>query len=125
MIDFPKAIRSFRFAFQGIWQFFRQENNARVHLLATVLVIVAGWFFGLNRYDWLWITVAVALVWVSESMNTAIEKLVDMVSPGFDSRAGAVKDLAAGAVLLATLAAVIIGLIVFWPYVWDWVSDWL
>jgi diacylglycerol kinase (ATP) len=118
MIDFSKSIRSFRFAFRGIRQFFRNENNARVHLLATVGVLMAGFFFGLTRQDWLWITVAIALVWVTESLNTALEKLVDLVSPGFDPRAGAVKDLAAGAVLMAALSAITIGLLVFWPYVW-------
>jgi diacylglycerol kinase len=118
MIDVPKSIRSFRFAFQGIWQFFRYENNARVHLLATLVVLVAGFSFGLTRQEWLWITVAIALVWVTESLNTALEKLVDIVSPGFDTRAGAVKDMAAGAVLMAALAAVTIGLLIFWPYVW-------
>ncbi|MES2731328.1 MAG: diacylglycerol kinase family protein [Bacteroidota bacterium] len=117
MIDFYKSVRSFRFAFQGIWQFFRYENNAKVHLLATALVVAAGVCFQLTKQEWLWIVVAIALVWVTESMNTAIEKLVDIVSPGFDVRAGAVKDLAAGAVLLAALAAVVIGTLIFWPYV--------
>ena len=117
MIDFPKSLRSFRFAFQGIWQFFRNENNAKVHLLATVLVGVAGVYFGLARNEWLWIVAAVALVWITESVNTAIEKLVDLVSPQFDPRAGAIKDLAAGAVLMADIAAVIIGGLIFWPHV--------
>jgi diacylglycerol kinase len=117
MIDFPKAIRSFRFAFLGIWQFFRTENNAKVHLLATIIVLTAGYYFQLARTEWLWIVAAIALVWITELVNTAIEKLVDLVSPDFDPRAGAIKDLAAGAVLLAALAAVVIGGLVFWPYV--------
>ena len=116
MINFPKTLRSFQFAFQGVWQFFRQENNARFHLLATFIVAVVGFYVGLKRNEWLWITLAVALVWVTESINTAIEKLVDMVSPGYDTRAGAVKDLAAGAVLLAAIASFIIGTLIFWPY---------
>ena len=117
MINFPKTIRSFRFAFQGLWQFFRQENNARFHLLATAIVIVVSIYWEIDRNEWLWVTLAVALVWVTESVNTAIEKLVDLVSPGYDTRAGAVKDLAAGAVLLAAIAALIIGILIFWPYV--------
>lgn len=120
MIDVPKSLRSFRYAIQGIRQFFRNENNAKVHLLASIVVTVAGFAVDLERQDWLWITLAVALVWVTEAVNTAIEKLVDMVSPGFDPRAGAVKDMAAGAVLLATVAAVIIGILVFLPYVQAW-----
>ena len=119
MIDVPKSIRSFRFAFQGIWQFFRYENNARVHLLATLVVLLAGCVFGLTRQEWLWITIAIALVWITESINTALEKLVDIASPNFNAQAGAVKDMAAGAVLMAALAAVIIGLLIFWPYVWN------
>jgi diacylglycerol kinase len=116
MIDFPKSVRSFRFAFLGIWQFFRNENNAKVHLLATVVVLLAGYYFRLSPNEWLWIVAAIALVWITEAVNTAIEKLVDLVSPHFDPRAGAIKDLAAGAVLLAALAAVIIGLLIFWPH---------
>lgn len=116
MIDFPKTLRSFRYAFLGIWQFFRYENNAKVHLLATIIVLIVGRYVGLARNEWLWIVAAIALVWITESVNTAIEKLVDLVSPTFDRRAGAVKDLAAGSVLLAALAAVIIGGLVFWPH---------
>ena len=117
MIDFPKTVRSFHFAFAGIWQFFRHENNARVHLLASGVVVAAGAYCGLNRGEWLWITLAVALVWITEAVNTALEKLTDLVSPGYDPRAGAVKDLAAGAVLIAAIAAAIIGALVFWPHV--------
>ncbi len=116
MIDFPKSIRSFRFAFLGIWQFFRNENNAKVHLLVTVIVLVAGYYFQLERNEWRWIVAAIALVWITELVNTAIEKLVDLVSPDFDPRAGAIKDLAAGAVLLSALAAVVIGGLIFWPH---------
>jgi diacylglycerol kinase len=76
MINFSKSIRSFKFAKNGICIFFKDENNARVHLLASIIVLVAGFYFELNRNEWLWITLAIAVVWITEAMNTAIEKIV-------------------------------------------------
>ena len=87
-----------------------------MHLLASLFVLFFGFYFQIKSNEWLWIILAISLVWITEAINTAIEKLVDFVSPDFDERAGAIKDLAAGAVLFAAIASVIIGSIVFGPY---------
>lgn len=121
MIDVGKMFRSFRFAIWGIFSVFRSENNMKVHLLATVCVVGAGVFFRIQAYDWLWIALAVGMVWITEMINTAIEKLVDLCSPNFNPIAGAVKDVAAGAVLIAALLSILIGGVVFWPYLRNWV----
>lgn len=118
MININKCLKSFTFAFKGIYRFFRNENNARVHLLASVLAIGAGFYFRLTSREWLWILLSIGLVWTAEAFNTAIEKLVDLVSPQFDPRAGEIKDLAAGAVLMTALFALIAGLIIFVPKIW-------
>lgn len=114
-----KSIKSFKYAFRGILLVFKNENNAKIHLLATILAIAGGAYFQLAKTDWLWISLAIALVWIMETINSAIEKLVDLTSPDFNPKAGAIKDMAAGAVLFAAFFAVIVGLLVFWPYLKD------
>lgn len=89
--------------------------NFRIHLLAITLVGLAGWYFKLSSREWLWIILAVGLVLVTELLNTAIELLVDLVSPAFNTQAGKVKDVAAGAVLIAAFISVLIGIIIFMP----------
>ena len=93
----------------------RTQANARIHLAATVLVVAAGVASGLSRGEWCAIVAVVVLVWVTEGLNTAIETLVDLVSPEHHPLAGRAKDLAAGAVLCAAIAAVGVGLLVFGP----------
>ena len=93
------------------------QANARIHLAATVIVVAAGFICGLSRVEWCAIVGVVTLVWVTEGVNSAIEALVDLVSPGHHPLAGRAKDLAAGAVLCAAVAAVAVGLIVFGPRV--------
>jgi diacylglycerol kinase len=110
-----KAIKSFRFAFRGIKWVFISENNAKIHLAATILVLAAGFYFRLNLEEGIWISLSVALVWITESINTAIEKLVNIVSPQYNKAAGEIKDIAAGAVLLAAIFALITGLCIFVP----------
>ena len=114
-----KLIKSFGYAIRGIFQLIRKEQNARVHLLATTIVIITGLLFGLNRYEWLGICVAIGIVWSAEAFNTAIEKLVDMVSTEHRPQAGLVKDLAAGGVLICAIVAVVIALLVFLPRLYD------
>jgi diacylglycerol kinase len=115
MIKIKKCLNSFRFAIKGIFQFFRYENNARIHLLATILVIVLGILFKLERYEWLWVSLAVSLVWITEIINISIEKLTDLISPDYNPLAGKAKDLAAAAVLIAAVFALIVGMVIFLP----------
>jgi len=101
------------FAFRGVGFLLRTQTNARLHLVATVVVIGAGFGFQISRAEWLAIVAAIGLVWTAEGVNTAIEAVVDLVSPEQHPLAGRAKDVAAGAVLLAALAAAVIGLLVF------------
>ena len=94
----------------------RYEQNARIHLLATVVVIAAGLLLGLNRYEWFGICVAIGIVWSAEAFNTAIEKLVDLISTERRPEAGLVKDIAAGGVFICALIAFIIALLIFLPH---------
>lgn len=105
----------FRWAGRGLWLVVRDEPNARVHLTALILVTIAGGLSDLSRSEWLAIVIVSGLVLVTEVLNTALERLVDLVSPEWNAVAGAIKDISAGAVLLASLTAVITGLIIFGP----------
>jgi diacylglycerol kinase len=76
-----------------------------------------GFYFGLSRGEWLWICVAIVLVWSAEAFNTALEQLADALHPQHHPGIGRAKDLAAGAVLIAAIGAAVIGVMVFWPHV--------
>lgn len=108
-------ILSFGFAFQGLITFFKTQHNAWIHLLATIVVITLGFVLKVNRVEWCWLIISIGFVFAAEMFNTAIEFLTDLVSPQFHPLAKKVKDVAAGAVLIAALSAVAIGLIVFLP----------
>ena len=112
-----ERIRSFGYAFQGIGFMIRSQPNARVHLLATVAAVGAGIYFQISRGDWIGLTLAIMAVWIAEALNTAVECLADVIHPGFHPTIGKAKDVAAGAVFLAALGAVIVGLCVFGPHV--------
>lgn len=86
-----------------------------MHAAATLLVIAAGFAVRLPLDEWRWIVVAVAFVWIAEALNTAIERLADAVTVERDENIGLAKDVAAGAVLIASLAAAIIGIMIFSP----------
>lgn len=112
MINWQKVLRSFGFAGQGIFELFRFENNAKVHALAAVLVVGSGWWLHLSRVEWAVLLTQIGLVWAAEAFNTAIEKLCDVVSPGFHPQIRIIKDLSSGAVLLLALTAAVVGLII-------------
>ena len=86
-----------------------------IHLIASVLVIVLGFFFQINTSDWIVLILCIGMVLGAEALNTSIEELTNLVSPDYHEQAGKVKDLAAGAVLIISLMAAIIGLIIFIP----------
>jgi diacylglycerol kinase len=107
---------SFAFAFQGVLALLRTQANARIHFGATIAVVAAGFFFGITRLEWCAIAAAIGLVWTAEGLNTAIECVVDLVSPDQHPLAGRAKDIAAGAVLIAAFIAVVIGALIFVPH---------
>lgn len=110
-----KFLKSFVYSFQGLAYSFKTQLSFRVHCLATILVVGLGLYAKLNLNEWLWITAAIAIVIILELINTAIEILVDIVSPQQNPKAGAIKDVASAAVLVGGLMALVIGLIIFVP----------
>ena len=112
--DFKKQLRSFGYAWQGIRSCVGKEQNLSFHLIAMTAVTLAGFVLGITRTEWTGVILCVVIA--AELFNTAIERLVDLVSPERHPVAGQVKDIAAGAVLVCAVAAAIIGLIIFIPY---------
>ncbi|MBD1397416.1 diacylglycerol kinase family protein [Pontibacter sp. JH31] len=116
----PSFIRSrynsFRFAFKGLNAVFRSEPNMHLHVLASIIVLVMAYRFEVTRVEWCLLILCIGMVWVAEIFNTSIETLTDLVSPMENIWAGKTKDLAAGAVLMAALTAVAVGLFIFIPY---------
>ena len=103
------------FALAGIWTMLKTQQNAWTHCCATVVVVGMGFFLDVGLEDWRWLVLAISLVWVAEALNTAFEFLADVVSPEFHPQVKHAKDVAAGAVLIAAMGAVIIGLLVLGP----------
>lgn len=110
-----KIMKSLLFAFKGLVYALKTQLNFRAHCFFTVVAVVLGSYTQLNFSEWLWISLAIALVIILELINTAIEVLVDLISPEQNPKAGAIKDLAAAAVLVASLFALMVGLIIFVP----------
>jgi Diacylglycerol kinase len=109
------VLRSFRFAFRGVRVLFREEHNAWVHLVVAALVVAAGFIFRISLTEWGLVAIAIGAVFVSETFNSALERLCDAVQPEQDRRIGDIKDLCAAAVLLCAIAAAAIGLLIFIP----------
>jgi len=107
--------RSFRYAFAGIAHAFCTQPNLRIHSIAAVIAIASGVFLRINSVEWIFIIAAIGIVFTTEIINTTIEELVDLVSPERQKKAGVIKDLAAGAVMIAAIMALIIGCVIFIP----------
>jgi len=110
-----KFIRGFGYAFKGIWHAATTQLNFRVHLVAALVALFAGYTLDISSNEWLWVAICIGAVLAAELFNTAIEFLTDLVSPEYNKKAGQVKDMAAGAVLITAITALIIGLIIFLP----------
>ena len=113
-----RRIKSFCFAIEGIITFFKTQHNAWIHSLALIIVVVLGFVLKVSDNQWCILSLAIALVFITEMVNTAIEFLTDIVSPDYNLKAKKVKDVAAGAVFIASTAAVVIGVIIFLPKLW-------
>lgn len=115
MSYFISRCTSFKFAFTGLFIAFRSEPNIRIHCIAAAVAILCGVFLNVSFTEWMFITFAIGSVFTAELFNSAVEKLVDLVSPERQEKAGTIKDLSAGAVLITAITALIIGCIIFIP----------
>ena len=108
-------VKSFSFACQGILEAVRTERNIQIHVVAMLVVVFFGWYFSLNGMEWLFILAAIAGTIALELVNSAIERVVDLVTDQIHPLAKQAKDIAAGAVFIYAIFSIIVGLIIFLP----------
>lgn len=114
-----KLIKSFGYAFNGIKETIKNEQNIKIHLLVMILVIIAGFIFEIETIEWIICVILFGLVISSELFNTAIENAVDLITEEKNEKARKAKDAAAGAVLITAISSALIGLIIFIPKILD------
>lgn len=112
-----QRIGSFGFAFKGLRYLLATQHNARIHLLATAMVVAAAFYFRLAAAEWILLLIIIGMVWAAEAINTALELIIDMVSPQKHPLAGHAKDVAAAAVLITAIIAALVGIILFLPHI--------
>ncbi|MHA8052629.1 diacylglycerol kinase family protein [Aquirufa sp. Wall-65K1] len=118
MFNLSKAFRSISIAWSGIITLIKEENNAKIHLASTILVVVVGINVGFMAIEWLWISLAIAGVWMAELINSALEKITDIVAPEHHALAKKAKDFAAGAVLVMAIWAAFVFCLISFPHLW-------
>jgi len=120
MIKFLRSrAHSFKYALEGWWHVIRTQQNAWIHAVVSVAVVLLGLWLGLPARDWAVIIMAIAMVWAAEFFNTALEAIVDLTSPQQNHLAKIGKDVGAAAVLIAAGASVLIGLLILGPPLWQ------
>ncbi len=111
------ALQKFGYAVKGVMSCWKEELHMRIHSIAALATIIAGLYFEIERFEWLLISLSIGAVLAAELINSALENLVNLVQPDRHPIAGKVKDMAAGAVLMVSIMAAVIGLTVFWPHI--------
>lgn len=109
--------KSFSYALQGILYTIKTEQNMKIHLIISVFVLIGSFYFHITRIEWCIVLLTIGGMLGMEALNTAIERAVDLYTPDFHPLAKAAKDVAAGAALIFSIISVIIGIIIFLPYI--------
>ena|SRR5215204_138598 len=120
--SFMLRLKSFSYAWSGIKSMLRTEHNSRIHFAFTICVLVMSFIFKLSTMEFLMLIAVIAMVWIAELFNTCIEKLIDFVSTEKHPQIKLIKDMAAAAVMIASVAALLVGAIIFIPKIFNYVS---
>ena len=115
MISIKKLLNSFKYAFRGIKFVFLEEQNMKIHVLISVVVIVTGLIMKLSCMEWIAVVICIGMVFTAEIFNTAIENIVDFISPNVHPLAGKIKDISAAAVIICAVVSVVVGSFIFLP----------
>ena len=108
-------MRSLKFALKGVWLLISSEHSIMVQLFIAVCMTIVGWYFDISALEWILQVMAIGMVLVAESLNTAVEKLCDFIHKDYHKKIEFIKDISAGAVTFAAVSAIIIGLIIYLP----------
>ena len=121
-LTIKSRIQSFTYAIKGIICVFKNERNIWLQSICACIAIAAGFIFKISNIEWVIIILCIGIVFACETINTAIEAIVDFISPEYHKKAGLIKDLAAGAVLITAIMSAVIALIIFVPKIWTLIS---
>lgn len=108
-------ISSFKYAFMGMFGSFKSERNMKIHFIIMLLVIILGFIYKINSFEWIMCIVCFGIVISSEMVNTAMEINTNLAMPNINPKAKLAKDISAGAVLISALMSIAVGLIIFIP----------
>jgi diacylglycerol kinase len=117
MIRLSRLIKSFTYAWRGLIKIAKEEQNIKIHLITALGVILAGSLFGIERIEWCLLVIVMGFVILMETINSAVERITDVLRPRINDYVKEIKDITAAAVMLSAIFAVIVGLIIFFPYV--------
>lgn len=116
MIRVGRLFKSFGYALKGLIKTFREEQNLRIQTVLSLIAFILGAYFKISRLEWAAIIVVICIVLFAEIANSAVERITDVLKPRINSYVKEIKDIMAAAVLLSSIAAGVVGLLVFWPY---------
>jgi diacylglycerol kinase len=117
-------LKSFQFAFSGIYYIIKSQPNSWIHLVATVAVVLFGIWLGLSRIEWVLLVLTLGIIWAAEAINTALEAIVDLISPHHNPLAKIAKDVSAASVLILAMMSVLVGLILLGPPLLVRITSW-
>jgi undecaprenol kinase len=117
MIKIIRLCKSFAYAFRGLFKIFRAEQNLQIHAIVAIIIIVLGFIFKIKPLEWCALLIMIALVILMEMINSAIERMVDILKPRIHEHVRETKDIMAAAVMIASILAVAVGLIIFIPHI--------
>ncbi len=110
-----KRIKSFEYSLAGLAHLLKLEHNARIHVIAAIMVVIAGWLLEISSMEWVAIVICIGFVFTTETLNTSIENICDHLTTDIHPNIKIIKDLASGAVLISAVTAVVVALIIFLP----------
>jgi len=116
MINIKRLFKSFKYAFRGLFKTFHEEQNLKVQSLAALVIILLGLCFKISRLEWAILILVIGVVILMEIVNSSVERITDVLKPRINGYVKEIKDIMAAAVMLASIIAIIIGIIIFGPY---------
>ncbi len=116
MIKLKRIAKSFLYAIRGLIKTFKEEQNFKIQTIAGIIVVCLGFYFEINKLEWIILILVMGIVLIMEILNSAIERVADVLKPRIDTYVKEIKDIMAAAVMLSAIISVIIGLLIFIPY---------
>jgi diacylglycerol kinase len=117
MLNPKRLLKSFQYSLKGLFKTFREESNLRIQTIIGIIIVVAGCLLKIQIWEWVAIIFVIGLVIITELINSAVERITDVLKPRINGYVKEIKDIMAAAVFVSALVAVIIGLIIFLPYI--------